>query len=574
MKKLYIEFIDNYYSFKKGEKLLFKGDFIILSGLNGTGKTQLLNAMAKPYKEYLTVEENLSTKYFAIIKQDDEIIDSTEIRLLNFSENLKYKNKIKNLNVQDINYKIEDIFQVYRNIAGNKWNGCFAEGWWDFKLNNLGKAAYLHYNNRLEDVPRDNWKEIRNLVELIKKTFPEGKWYSLNKDEIKMMLLSTDFEWTHNIVEEQKLLYHIANVFLTYAKKIDIAKKECINHKDKSLNHNEFDDNEWKNKAPWTRLNNLFKKLKFKYRFLEDYHINLNDGGLDEQIILKDEDSNEDRQLFDLSDGEKTLLDLALHSFDANWQKIKLVLFDEYDAFLNPSMIDKVWTILKEFYKDIQIVFVTHRFTSIFQAPKKTKFYEIFFTDGKHEVNLIPPNLYSDINHFLRWLKLDDRSDLSKCKLIIISEGHNNVHLEHILYNIYGVPKCGDIHIINGRGAGELFDNYAFYKKFGKKILFVWDPDVTEEFISNQFKKHNVKVDNKNFKFKFDKNDNSRLTDDENKGIESLYDYDEEAWKNCSVNNKINKKKTVKYVLKQTNQDFFKNFKPFVEEVKKILQSN
>ena len=53
MKKLEIEFIDNYYSFKKGEKLSFEGRFIILSGLNGSGKTQLLNAMAKPYEEQI-----------------------------------------------------------------------------------------------------------------------------------------------------------------------------------------------------------------------------------------------------------------------------------------------------------------------------------------------------------------------------------------------------------------------------------------------------------------------------------------------------------------------------------------
>ena len=68
MKKLEIEFIDNYYSFKKGEKLSFDGKFIILSGLNGSGKTQLLNAMAKPYEEKIGAQR-LSRKYITIIKQ-------------------------------------------------------------------------------------------------------------------------------------------------------------------------------------------------------------------------------------------------------------------------------------------------------------------------------------------------------------------------------------------------------------------------------------------------------------------------------------------------------------------------
>lgn len=366
MKKLEIEFIDNYYSFKKGEKLSFDGEFIILSGLNGSGKTQLLNAMAKPYEEQNDLQQ-LSRKYITIIKQDDEKIYNTEIRLLNFSENLKYKNKIRNLNAQDINNAVEHIFGVYSNITRNKRDMFQRHSSWDFKLNDLEKAEYLHHNWNLKEAPLDNWKEIQNLLNLIKKNFPEERWYNLNKDEIKTILSSTDFEWiTNSWRPETKLLEHIAYVFLTYAKKIVIAKKECANHKDKTLNHNEFDDNEWKNKAPWTRLNNLFKKLKFKYRFSEDYQFNLDDCSLNEQIILKDKNNDENRQLNDLSDGEKTLLDLALHSFDFDEQKVKLVLFDEYDAFLNSSMIDKIKIIFDEFYKNVQIVFVTHIFTTMY----------------------------------------------------------------------------------------------------------------------------------------------------------------------------------------------------------------
>ena len=294
MKKLEIEFIDNYYSFKKGEKLSFEGRFIILSGLNGSGKTQLLNAMAKPYEEQIG-ERQLSRKYITIVKQNDEKIDNAEIRLLNFSENLKYKNEIRNLNAQDINNKIENIFIVYSNIARNK-ELMLPEAWWDFKLNDLKKAAYLHYNNNLKDPPLDNWEEIQNFVEFIKKNFPEGKWYSLNKDEIKRVLSSNDFEWiTGSEKPEKKLLEHIAYKFLTYAKKMYIAKNECINHVNEKLNLKKFDDDEWKKNAPWTRLNDLFKKLNFHYQFLEDYHINLNDGCLDEQIILKDKNNNENR---------------------------------------------------------------------------------------------------------------------------------------------------------------------------------------------------------------------------------------------------------------------------------------
>ena len=384
--KLEIEFIDNYYSFKKGEKLTFDGRFIILSGLNGSGKTQLLNAMTKPYEELNDVQQ-LSKKYITIIKQDDERIYNTEIRLLNFNENLKYKNEIRNLNALDINGKIENIFSIYSRIVERK-RCMYPEARWNFKLNDLKKAAYLHFNNNLKEAPLYNWEVIQNFVEFIKKNFPEEKWYSLNRDEIKRMLSSADFELIAGIENpETKLLEHIAYTFLTYAKKIYVDKIECINHVNEKLNHRKFDDYEWKKNAPWTRLNDLFKKLNFHYQFLEDYHINLNDGNLDEQIILKDKNNNENRRLNDLSDGEKTLLDLALHSFDFDEQKVKLVLFDEYDAFLNSSMIDKIKIILDEFYKNVQIVFVTHIFTTMYQLKDKSKnFYELSFKDNHKRI--------------------------------------------------------------------------------------------------------------------------------------------------------------------------------------------
>lgn len=576
MKKLDIEFIDNYYSFKKGEKLSFDGDFIILSGLNGTGKTQLLNAMAKPYENHIGGQE-LSRKYITIIKQDDEIIDNTEIRLLNFSENLKYKNQIKNLNAQDINNKIELIFRIYSNIIQIRKSD-YLKPLYDFKSNDLKKAAYLHYNHNLEDAPLDNWEEILNFVESIKKTFPEEKWYSLNKDEIKTILSSIDFKWiTGSGRPETKLLEHIAYAFLTYAKKMYIAKDECINHVNEDLNHNKFDDDEWKKNAPWTRLNDLFNKLNFHYQFLEDYHINLNDGGLDEQIILKDKNNNENRRLNDLSDGEKTLLDLALHSFDFDEQKVKLVLFDEYDAFLNSSMIDKIKIILDEFYKNVQIVFITHILTTMYQLKDDSKkFYELFFKDNHHDVNDIS-NLvsFSDIEHFLKLLKLDDRLEFGKCKLCIVSEGRDNKkHIDHVLKNIYDIENKNDILVWNGGGCTEFFTHYDIYKQFGKKIMFVWDSDVKDEIINSEFKKNAVDVDNsKIFKYKFQKNNDNPFMET---GIENLYNsHDIKKLLPRCINNGNPAKNTLADSINEiTDKEVFKNFEPFVEEVKKILQTN
>ena len=92
MKKIEIKFIDNYYSFKKNENFTFLGDFIILSGFNGTGKTQLLKAMSQFKEENIThpYVNKVSKKYVVHIKQDGQQIDYRKIRLLNFQRTFQY----------------------------------------------------------------------------------------------------------------------------------------------------------------------------------------------------------------------------------------------------------------------------------------------------------------------------------------------------------------------------------------------------------------------------------------------------------------------------------------------------
>lgn len=568
MKKLEIEFIDNYYSFKKGEKLSFAGDFIILSGLNGSGKSQLLNAMAKP-KSY-SPQYNPSKKYITIIKQDNEIIDNIKIRLLDFHENLKYGEKIKNLNANYNDRKLRNIFHFYNEIA--RLNSPDVPHDYSFDLNELRNAPYLHNNNDVNQASIDCWWERQKLIELIKNKFPRKNWYNLTINQIKE-ILPIDFEWTFD--GEKHLLTHIAHVFLAYVKKIDKVKKECVYHVDEHLNSKQFDDNKWKKNAPWTRLNDLFEKINFKYRFPKDYHLNLDDCSLNEQIILKDKNNDENRDLSDLSDGEKTLLDLALNSFDFNEQNVKLILFDEYDAFLNSSMIDKVKIVLDEFYKNVQIVFVTHILTTMYQLKDESKkFYELFIKDDHHDVidisNLVS---FSDIKHFLKLLKLDDRLEFGKCKLCIVSEGKDNKkHIDHVLKNIYDIKNKNDILVWNGGGKTDFFIHYDIYKRFGKKIMFVWDPDVKEHTINNMLSKANITIDNKkNFKYVFQKNNDNPLSD---KGIENLYNRQEikKRLPKCRNNGNIIKNYLADNINQITDKEVFKNFLPFVKEVEKILE--
>lgn len=155
-------------------------------------------------------------------------------------------------------------------------------------------------------------------------------------------------------------------------------------------------------------------------------------------------------------------------------------------------MIDKIKIILDEFYKNVQICFhYTYSYDNVSIKRCLKKNYELFFNDNHHYVmdisNLVS---FSDIKHFLKLLKLDDRLEFVKCKLCIVSEGKDNKkHIDHVLKNIYDIENKNDILVWNGGGKKEFFIHYDIYKRFGKKIMFVWDSDVKDKIINSVFKK-------------------------------------------------------------------------------------
>ena len=124
-------------------------------------------------------------------------------------------------------------------------------------------------------------------------------------------------------------------------------------------------------------MNQLFEDLHFKYRFKKEYIFST--PNMEENPKLRDR--LEIRGLTDLSDGEKAILKLALDALDEEISKdIKLVLFDEYDAPLNPSLTEAFYHVIEEFYinKGIQVIIATHSPATISLAPEYAQFYEIF----------------------------------------------------------------------------------------------------------------------------------------------------------------------------------------------------
>jgi ABC-type multidrug transport system ATPase subunit len=90
---------------------------------------------------------------------------------------------------------------------------------------------------------------------------------------------------------------------------------------------------------------------------------------------------NDCRRLSDLSDGEKTIISLCFASLSGSRSNAKkLLLLDELDSVLNPSLIQIFFTVIKEFFidKGVMVIMTTHSPATISLSPSDTKNYEIF----------------------------------------------------------------------------------------------------------------------------------------------------------------------------------------------------
>ena len=352
MKKLKVKLLEDYKLYRKNCEYVLDGDLILLSGINGSGKSQLLKIIAN----------NLNKKIARNVHQssnDEDFVPIENIIMLSFRDNIdlgndfgSYSINVK-LNNSDLAWNF--YYQSIKYKEHNSWNNA-----------NLKQSFYngdiLFYNGGKNPA----WRSILEIITLLKKNYQDDKLFTLSEEEFKR-LIPNNFIWRN----ENDIIQQVGNLF--YLACCDRANQQIECSKTGKI----FDNSTWLQSAPWTILNKLFSELNFKYRFKDDYLFDTPEMEENPKLRL----NSDIRNLNDLSDGEKAILKLALISLDEEISKdIKLVLFDEYDAPLNPSLIEAFYHVIEKFYiyKGIQIIMTTHSPATISLAPGYAKFYEMF----------------------------------------------------------------------------------------------------------------------------------------------------------------------------------------------------
>lgn len=455
MKEIVIKFNQKYKSYNLNSKYCLKGDLIILSGVNGSGKSQLLRAIANP--------ENSNINRELKIVEDGKNLNSENVLLLSFRDNINLGASFGNYN---INFREATINSAYAFYSSNI-----------YKIDsNPSKMARFNNGtiimNGINRLPY--WRCAEKLVYLLKEKYSDSKLYNLTKEEF-IEFLPPDFVWQDN----NNIITRVSNIF--YA--------ACCKRVDEQIAYSKrseiFDNNKWLENAPWTVLNELFNELNFKYSFKIDYEFitpNMSE-------IPQLREFEEIRGLEDLSDGEKAILKLALVSLDnENYPDLSFVLFDEYDATLNPSLIEKFYYVIEKFFinKGIGVIISTHSSSTISLSPTITHFYEIFpQKNSSPEIKPVSRYEYAELEIANRsfYNKLKDQEGRNKyleernkyLESVLSESPKNTLYVEDEYCQIY---KIAFLKIFNQSNIDE--DNFEsiFREKFNFNIKPAYGADI------------------------------------------------------------------------------------------------
>lgn len=288
--------------------------------------------------------------------------------------------------------------------------------------------------------------------------------------------------------------------------------------------------------------------------------------------------TGEEVEFSSLSSGENALMALSLFLYQSSIDKEfpKLILLDEVDATLHPSLSANFLEALRTHFTDkgVHIIMATHdpsTVANMFDTEKiflKTK-VGIDETTKEDAIEKLSDGFFT--------LKktIDIFEKITDYKVAIITEGNNVEHIKKAI-KVINPKLLKNVGILTGvenrTGATQLKTLFELFvlAKIEKNIIFVWDCDCSENpKIKNLIASGNVTP------FIFTKNAFNSLV---SRGIENLYNevvlepYTKEQDGNKFLHKDDKKRFLDECVMKITEDTHFKNFEPLIELVNEKIK--
>lgn len=448
-------------------------DFTVLTGVNGSGKSHLLEAINA---RRVTVQG----------------LERSHIVLFNY-ENFRLDNE-PTFTGHQLSAEREAAWQFHEgHIKGNaaSWKNQIGESYSEIKekaksekksLWSIGSDAVKPYINGFKSFMRsDQHKsnaQAQGIYALAKK-LP----YSIDEiDRDDFIAIYKPYVFKNDFLPTQ-----IGKIFWDYYVKYRRNQVNQYQNERHGKGYPALTEDEFvlqHGEKPWDVANRILKSFdSLTYEFVspEDH-----DFFGSYKLELKHTQKPDLKVEFDrLSSGERVLMALVASiykaSSDGNFPD--LLLLDEIDASLHPSMMKNMLNVVKDIFlpEGVKVILVTHSPTTIALSPEESIYVmnpsgvsRIEKRTQKDALSILTQG-YATIEEGLKFF-----DEVARSNLTIISEGYNTKFIRMAL-DLNGVEGVEVLSGIEGKsGQNQLKVLFDFFSKMNHKnfILFVFDCDV------------------------------------------------------------------------------------------------
>jgi len=541
-------------------------NFSVLTGVNGSGKSHLLEAIKKKHVVFTGCEEAKIVLFnYESFKLDEESPYNAE-QLTQEREKAWKDFNGSLLTLKNLRTELGEKYKILKEKC-QKENILFLD-LDDKSLNNYKKLLYSNVFNHNKENTNPSWMGLLALAKKLPYSLDEITFDNFN-------LMYKPYLYKNNFLPRQ-----LGRIFWDYhikheTNQFNEYKNDIKGEKNKILNEQEFINAN--GQKPWDIINEIlleFGSLRYKVMSPED-----NDyfGSYQLKLVHTGKE-NIDINFTSLSSGEKTLMALvaSIYKSSSDLHFPDILLLDEVDASLHPSMINNMLNVIERVFlkHGVKVILVTHSPTTIALAPE-----ESIFVMNPTGLNRIEKKSRSEALAILTqgFVTIDQGLSLfdqvSKTKITIITEGKNTVFIKRALElkGINDIEVLSDCEGISGKN--QLKTLFEFFSKaiHSTKVIFVWDCDVD----------YKLEESNNTYSIILSKNLENTIA---KKGIENIFpsylfkDYTvtlKRANGNVTVKFDSNCKRDFEaFILDRNNSDDFIYFNSLFDEIKKIKKTD
>lgn len=537
-------------------------DFVVLTGVNGSGKSHLLVAIENRNVILEGYEQSKIVRFdYASFRMDNEGTYSGQTLASETEGAWQYFQKQIKGNAAAWRTEIGDNYQILKEE-------CVLN---DKSLWSVNTDEITRYRERAKE-----WfasKKIRdnNLAQSI---FVMAKQLPFSIDEIERAEFFQRYKpygFKNDFLPDQ-----LGKIFWDYYVKLRTNQFNTFQNETAGGNFEVLTDAGFKalhGEKPWEIVNAILKQFdSLNYEVLSPEHLSPFDQY--HLQLVHTEKSGLEIEFDSLSSGEKILLALVASVYKASADKHfpEILLLDEVDASLHPSMMKNMLLAIKDVFLDtgVKVILVTHSPTTIALAPE----------DSIHVMNIagsqrIVKKSRADALEILtqgyatieQGLKLFD--EVAAENITIVTEGNNTKLIERALQigKISGVSVLSGVEGVSGKN--QLKTLYDFFSRVehNNKVIFVWDCDVSPS----------LQAANNTFPYELERNNENDIA---KKGIENIFPASlfSSFIKTIILSDGTEKKEFdesrkrdfEKFILKRNDAADFSNFSLLISEVERI----